>query len=312
MKLVSISVYLLFFLPVFSRAQQINDSSFNSFIVHPAYKNLRPRVLIDAAHFNLFSTTTDRIEPLTKLLYADGYEVDTATMRCSKGLLSNCNIIIILTAIGGPPQSDSTFFSALTDAEIEVLCNWIKKGGSLLYGIDHSPYNYAGEKLLRRLGVEISFGVVEDSVYSEAGIEKGPEGRRATLVFSRKNGLLGNHAIMNGRNSNERINRIAVSSGQSIKPPKGSSVLLKLSASAYNAGVGSVAAYRKSLGAYNASAIGFTLGAGRVVITSDCSMWTAQLVTLNDKWIEFGMARQDLDNRQFALNVMHWLSHLIN
>lgn len=187
-----------------------------------------------------------------------------------------------------------------------------KKGGSLLYGIDHSPYNYAGEKLLRRLGVEISFGVVEDSVYSEAGIEKGPEGRRATLVFSRKNGLLGNHAIMNGRNSNERINRIAVSSGQSIKPPKGSSVLLKLSASAYNAGVGSVAAYRKSLGAYNASAIGFTLGAGRVVITSDCSMWTAQLVTLNDKWIEFGMARQDLDNRQFALNVMHWLSHLIN
>lgn len=127
MKLVSISVYLLFFLPVFSRAQQINDSSFNSFIVHPAYKNLRPRVLIDAAHFNLFSTTTDRIEPLTKLLYADGYEVDTATMRCSKGLLSNCNIIIILTAIGGPPQSDSTFFSALTDAEIEVLCNWIKR-----------------------------------------------------------------------------------------------------------------------------------------------------------------------------------------
>jgi hypothetical protein len=40
-------------------------------------------------------------------------------------------------------------------------------------------------------------------------------------------------------------------------------------------------------------------------------MWTAQLVKLDDRWVEFGMARQDLDNRQLVLNVMHWLSHRI-
>jgi len=89
-------------------------------------------------------------------------------------------------------------------------------------------------------------------------------------------------------------------------------VLFQLSPNAYNAGVESSTAYRKPIGAYNASAVAFPLGNGRVVITADCSMWTAQLLKSGDKWIEFGMAREDLDNRQFALNVMHWLSHLIN
>jgi hypothetical protein len=312
MKHVLVSAYLLIFWPFILGAQQINDSSFNTIVAQPAYKTVAPRVLIDAAHFNLFSSFTNRIEPLTKLLKADGYELDTATMRFSKNLLSDHEIVVILTAQGASPESDSTFFSAFTDSEVDALYSWIKNGGSLLFGLDHSPYNYAGQKLLKRLGVGISFGVVEDSVYSEAGIEKGPDTRRATLVFSMENGLLGNHPIISGRNSDELIKKIAISSGQSLKPPKGGSVILKLSSTAYNGGVGFLPAYRKPLGTYNASAVAFTLGAGRVVITADCSMWTAQLVTLNNSWVEFGMARKDLDNRQFVLNVMHWLSHLIN
>jgi hypothetical protein len=311
-RIVFIDACLLIFAPLNSKEQQINDSSFNTIVEHPAYRNVHPRVLIDAAHFNLFSTITNRIEPLTKLLSADGYQVDTITTRLSKRSLSNYQVLIILTAQGGPPESDSTFFSAFTDSEIEALYNWINNGGAILFGIDHSPYNYAGEKLLKRLAVGMSFGVIEDSVYSEAGIENGPDGRQSTLVFSRENGLLGNHPIINGRRSDERIKKMAVSSGEAIKGPKGSSVLLQLSSTAFNGGVGSVASYRKPVGTYSASAVAFKFGKGRVVITADCSMWTAQLVTINDKWTEFGMARKDLDNRQFALNVMHWLSHLIN
>jgi hypothetical protein len=312
MKLLLIIAFLLVVSVLTSEAQQINDSLFNTTVADPAFKNQRPRVLIDAAHFNLFSTITNRIEPLTKLLEADGYLVDTASARFSKDLLSNHQIIVILTAIGASPQSDSTYFSAFTDSEIEVLYNWIKNGGSLLFGVDHSPYNYAGERLLRRLGVGISFGVIEDSVYSEGGLEKGPDARRENLVFSRENRLLGNHPILAGRDTAEAIVRVGISSGQSIKPPKGGSVLFQLSKHADNAGAGASTIYREPIGLNNASAIAFTLGNGRVVITSDCSMWTAQLVKSGDKWIEFGMARRDLNNRQFALNVMHWLSHLIN
>jgi len=312
MKAVSIIAYLIIFWAYTSDAQQMNDSLFNTTVARPAYKNQGPRVLIDAAHFNLFSTTTDRIEPLDKLLQADGYKVDLTKSRFTKNLLSNHKILIILTAIGGPSQSDSTYLSAFNDSEIQVLYDWIKTGGSLLFAIDHSPYNYAAEKLLKRLGVAIAFGGIEDSIHSEAGVEKGPDGRRATLVFTKENRLLGDHPIINGRNSNELVSKVAVFGGQSIKGPKGSSVLLKLSPTAYNTGAGTVASYRQPIGNYNAAAVAFPLGAGRVVVTSDCSMWTAQFVTLNERWIEFGMARRDLDNRQFALNVMHWLSHSIN
>jgi hypothetical protein len=312
MKLLLIIAFLLFVSVLTSEGQQINDSLFNTAVAHPAYQNPRPRVLIDAAHFNLFSTTTNRIQPLTKLLEADGYQVDTADSRFTRNLLFNHKVLVILTAIGASPQSDSTYFSAFTDTEIEVLYSWIKDGGSLLFGLDHSPYNYAGEKLLRKLGVGIQFGVIEDSVYSEGGLEKGPDGRRQNLVFSRENRLLGNHPIIAGRDTTEAIIRVGISSGQSIQPPKGGSVLFKLSSTAYNAGAGSSTTYRKPIRAYNASAVAFTLGKGRVVITADCSMWTAQLMKLDDKWVQFGMAREDLDNRQLALNVFHWLSHLIN
>ena len=41
-------------------------------------------------------------------------------------------------------------------------------------------------------------------------------------------------------------------------------------------------------------------------------VWTAQMVKLDNNWLEFGMARKDLDNRQFALDVLHWMLHLTN
>jgi hypothetical protein len=249
MKPVLIIAYLLIFSVLISSAQQTNDSLFNTTVAHPAYKNTRPRILIDAAHFNLFSTITNRIEPLTKLLEADGYRIDTESSRFSKNELSTHQIVIILTAQGGPPESDSTFFPAFTDSEIDVLYNWIKNGGSLLFGVDHSPYSYAGEKLLRRLGVGIQFGVIEDSVYSEGGLEKGPDGRQMNLVFSRENRLLGNHAIIIGLGPDEAIIKVGVSRGQSINPPKGGSVFFKLSPNAYNAGAGTSATYRKPIGA---------------------------------------------------------------
>jgi hypothetical protein len=55
-----------------------------------------------------------------------------------------------------------------------------------------------------------------------------------------------------------------------------------------------------------------TPGKGRLVLTADCSMWTAQLVTRNGKEFQYGMARKDLDNRQFALNTFRWLSRVLN
>ena len=46
-------------------------------------------------------------------------------------------------------------------------------------------------------------------------------------------------------------------------------------------------------------------GKGRVVVLGEAAMLTAQV----DRGVPFGMNSPGSDNRQFALNAMHWLSH---
>jgi hypothetical protein len=303
-------ISLLMFVTV-AYAQQINDTSFNTNVLNPAYSITKPRVLVDAAHNNVFALG-NRFDPFVALMSSDGYSVEKGSQKFTRAILSNYNIVVIMTATGVSPRGDSTDLSAFSHNEIDILYDWIMSGGSLLFAIDHSPFSYAGRELADGLGVKISFGTIEDSVHSEAGVDKGPDGRRATLVFSRGNGLLGEHPVTNGRNAQEHIKKVAVWGGESLTAPIGSTTLFRLSPTAYNRGIGENKIYRSPITSNNAQAIAFYLGKGRVVLTADCSMWTAQLVKLNNTWLEYGMARKDLDNRQFALNVMHWLSHLTN
>lgn len=50
-------------------------------------------------------------------------------------------------------------------------------------------------------------------------------------------------------------------------------------------------------------------GKGRVVALGEAAMLTAQLGGANQT--PFGMNRPGTDDRQLALNIMHWLSKLI-
>jgi hypothetical protein len=53
-------------------------------------------------------------------------------------------------------------------------------------------------------------------------------------------------------------------------------------------------------------------GAGRVVVLAEAAMITAQTTRLPDgSLLRFGMNRDGIDNRQFALNIMHWLAAII-
>ena len=50
------------------------------------------------------------------------------------------------------------------------------------------------------------------------------------------------------------------------------------------------------------------LGKGRVVVMGEAAELSAQVVGDNEK---FGMNVPGLDNRQMAINIMHWLSGLL-
>ena len=57
-----------------------------------------------------------------------------------------------------------------------------------------------------------------------------------------------------------------------------------------------------------AQGVAFRLGKGRVVVMGEAAELSAQVIGSGEK---FGMNVPGLDNRQMALNIMHWLSGLL-
>jgi hypothetical protein len=58
-----------------------------------------------------------------------------------------------------------------------------------------------------------------------------------------------------------------------------------------------------------AQGIAMMSGKGRVIVLGEAAMLSAQLAGPNQ--MKFGMNRAGIDNRQLALNIMHWLSGLL-
>jgi hypothetical protein len=67
---------------------------------------------------------------------------------------------------------------------------------------------------------------------------------------------------------------------------------------------------KQASAAGHAQGIAFKFGKGRVVVMAEAGMLSAQLA--GPRKMKFGMNRPGIDNRQLALNIMHWLSRLLN
>jgi hypothetical protein len=99
--------------------------------------------------------------------------------------------------------------------------------------------------------------------------------------------------------------------GQAMLFPESATPFLKLSPEAR------VAPYRENEPrAESASAAGaaqgvaLASGRGRVVVLGETTMLTSVLVRANGSTQHFGMGHTNCDDRQLALNIMHWLSRL--
>jgi hypothetical protein len=274
---------------------QRSDPNFDTKVAHPAYTEERPRVLFDEAHNN-FHTTDGRYRPFAEVIANDGYKVIPNKEKFSGDLLAKGDILIIANALGAagmgqPGASDSAF----TEAECDAVRDWVRAGGSLLLITDHAPFGSAAESLAKRFGVDMSKGYTSDPKNSERG--------ETSLVFTRDNNLLGDHPITSGRNDSERIKRIQTFTGQSLKGPTGSVAILKLGDTASDEGADG----KPVPAAGRAQGVAFAFGAGRVVVMGEAAELSAQLIGSE----KFGMNVPGLDNRQMALNIMHWLSGLL-
>lgn len=274
------------------------DRDFDTSVRTPAYTSNGPVVVIDEAHHNIH-TAKGTYAPFAALIRNDGYRVRRGREPISQPALEGVDIMIIANAIGTNERNDD---HALSDAECDRLLDWIRRGGSLLLITDHYPTGSAAANLAVRLGIAMSGGVTEDSTSYDARFDP------SHIIYRR----FPSHPITHG------LENILTFTGQSLSVPAGAVALLPLGANSVDRpaaprverqgndvlvhveyGQGTSAAGR-------AQGVAFDLGGGRVVILAEAAMMSAQLSRYDGS--PFGMNVEGYDNRQFALNVMHWLS----
>ncbi len=288
-------------------AQQAANDEVTVTVANPSYNDSHPKVFLDEAHFNVH-TTQRTYKTFVELLTSDGYQVTANTKPFDGKVLAGCDILVISIARGAQRRSEKPAF---TDAECDAVKDWVQGGGSLLLVTDHYPSGYGAENLGKRFGVKMSKGTTSDTKLSPRGRAGG------ILIFSREKDAIGEHPITSGRNKSEHINRVATFTGQSLKGPKDSVALLKFSDAAvdrlYRHAAGDAPNRRpdrsddvptvSAAGSSQAHALQF--GKGRVVVLGEASHITAQRPGS-------GFDYPDCDNRQWTLNIMHWLSGLLD
>jgi hypothetical protein len=291
---------------------QIADVNFDASVVHPAYAGNHPVACFDEGHRN-FHTASGTYRPFVKLMSNDGYYIRPTNGQFSTQSLKSCHVLIIANARG---TNEANNQSAFTDEEISIVRQWVMQGGSLLLITDHFPFGSAAQDLSQAFAVSMSTGMTVD----EQNYDR-PSADNSQLVFSLANGSLGDHPILQGRNEEERIKVVVTFTGQSLNIPSKNTALLKLSDTAMDLAPqvrieksGSDTRVMVTYGnphpaAGRAQAVAEQFGKGRVVITGEAGMFTAQIDAKTKKL--FGMNVGGNDDRQLALNVMHWLSGIL-
>jgi hypothetical protein len=292
--------------------QQIADPDFKPAVERPAYTTARPLVVLDEAHGN-FHTASERYKPFADLLRADGYRIVSGTQPFTAVALKETQVLVIANALGSvTAENINDPPSAFADAECDAVRDWVRSGGSLLLIADHAPFGATAAALASRFSVEMGKG------YAWTVSNNNPE-PSTTIAYSRQNGTLGDHAITRG------ITRVVAFTGQSLSVPPGARMLLRFGDGAYeSAGANAQAdmeAFRngKPHGARSltgrAQGLAFDYGKGRLVIVGEAAMFSAQVARFTDESgrrneIKMGMNVPGNDNRQFLLNIMHWLTRL--
>lgn len=269
-------------------------------IASPAYPSVGPVVAVDASHHN-FHRLDGRYAPLGALGTADGYRVQPFNAAFSQEALQGIDILVVANALPAPGSAD-----AFTATEIAALTAWVRAGGSLLLIADHTPYGSAAAPLAAAFGVNMGQGYVVAA-----------QDARATANIRYTRGALANHPIISGRTPQERVRAVTAFTGQSLSgPPEATSILIIPAGALEVTDQQDVAALGRGERVQSRPAGGRTqvlampFGKGRIVVAGEAAMFSAQRISFPDGGsIDAGLMIDD--DRQFALNVLHWLSKLI-
>jgi hypothetical protein len=296
------ALFFVLIMAVPSLAQQGADPAFKAIVEKPAYTKSFPRVLFDEGHNN-FNTRMGRYKPFADLIEMDGYQIVLSRKIFSKESLETFKILIIADALGAEEVDDEGAGNpAFADNECDAVRDWVKSGGALLLIADPAPFGSATEILAKRFSVELGKVITRDPANHEKEYDD-----QSWIVYSRDNKLLLDHPITAGRNDDEKIGRVIAFAGQSLKGPEGSSVFLKLGDTAIDRSPSPGGKDASAAG--RAQGIAVKFGKGRIVVLGQAGMLSAQLS--GHERSPVGINYPGIDNKQLALNIMHWLSGLL-
>ena len=245
------------------------------------------QVLFDEAHHNVH-TAGGRYKPFVDLIDPAGYVVTPNTAPFTTESLQGYDLLVIANARSGGAEVpiEERGRPAFTDAEANAVREWVRGGGALLLITDHYPIGGAAQTLADRFGVTMSNAFTED-----------PEHQRNSpveIVFTRKEEMIAEHPITRG------VKKIVTFGGQSLHGPTESVSLLRLSPTAMDR----LPDGRRIPAEGRSQALALPFGNGRVVVLGEAAMLTSQ----EFEGGTMGFTVPGYDNRQFALNVVRWLT----
>jgi len=228
-------------------------------------------------------------------------------MQFTKEYLSNYQLVVIMSAMPfkyGSKNQVTNEITFTTD-ELNALHDWVSNGGSLLMFSEHAPLDKAVTPLFNKFGIQLSIGIVADSLNSDTTIKMPGWPQQSFLKFTSTNGLLNTeHPITKGEKKNERISNILTYVGGGLTGD-GYTNIFKLSSSAI------IKKWSGSMpsGTPNSQCLAGNVGKGKLVALGDCNGFIAMNVKSGGYKLSAGMHVSGYDWKQFVLNTLHWLSH---
>lgn len=275
--------------------QQRPDNSFEINIENPKYAEDKTALIgIDASHNNLHKLDGG-FAPFAKLMRADGYQLKSVS-KITDDNLKLVNTLVIANAIH--PSNLGNWVRPIAGAfetqEIRILHNWVRNGGSLMVIADHMPYAGATNELAEAFG----FSYEDGFVMNEKQIWP-PE------TYSKKQGNLFETVLT------KNIDSLAGFTGSGLKAPD-DAIKIASFPKTHKLLIPEVA-WQFEKNTKKSDATGLVMGAvkwygkGKVAFFTEAAMFTAQIV--QDKFKVGFNSPGAPQNKQFVLNVMHWLDN---
>lgn len=303
-------------LPSIGGAQQVPDSAFRPPVPRPAFAAARgPALCLDEAHRN-FHTLDNRFFAFGELARRDGFRVSPSRAPFSRDALGSCKVLVISNAEGGNGEWNtypSPTPSAFTTQEIAAVRAWVEQGNALLLIADHMPLAGAASQLAAAFGVSFTDGFAVKQFASEAGRDSS---FATPTLFRDTDGTLVAHPIVRGRDSTERVTQVRSFTGQAFRATARDVAPVMVlpqdfvSLEPRYAWQFSPTTPARPVGGWLQGATR-RVGRGRVAFFGEAAMFSAQLggPRRNPMGMNAPLAEQ---NPQFVLNVLHWLTGVID